>query len=40
MDHQGMGRSEGHRWYVHAFQHYVDDAGAFVATVHDGVSLE
>ena len=38
MDHQGMGRSEGHRWYVHAFQHYVDDARAFVTAVHDGVS--
>lgn len=39
MDLQGMGRSEGYRWYVHAFQHYVDDMGAFVAAVHDGVSL-
>eukprot|EP00983_Pelagomonas_calceolata_P023878 751638-Pelagomonas_calceolata.AAC.1 len=39
MDHQGMGRSEGHRWYVHAFQHYVDDAGAFVTAVHDGVGV-
>lgn len=30
IDMQGMGRSEGHRWYVHAFQHYVDDAQAFL----------